>query len=607
MNTMDISHVASLLRPVSSEVFNGRGKLCLSAIYLNKLNCAFDTNINEDLNLSFHIVQTSNAKANLIRDLQFLLDLVQRTISLKIIPDVNDEFNNVNITRFKNIKVLEIHKLDIQNVLGIQKLRSQLQELTCCHSLSCLSDILDKCGGDNSQRYSWNELKKANFSHNRIVELESFDCTLSLNTLDLSHNQLKKILVLNNNFIEDLTGLTALLHLVQLDLSQNCLLDHKMLLSISHLPCLQWLNLQGNPVSFHPHHRSITCNYLNKNSSTLKFVLDNVPLNKTEKTLTGSLYPIFQSCIQSASSNNSSDESTNGSIQERTRKIRNVTIEDDSTVKEEKMSIATPTVSSQHLEIKKQMEHLREEYGESWLYRRSGLLVQDVLGFEKTSVLSSTPYESAIDTYLPNNGQIDTIYDSTQFTTAEGSSALNPSTSNEENFDTIDDSTIFSNTVQEQDDISDASDGEDICSGGEESIYLATNKNESDQVFVVITETHISERDVTTSKEKARWHINTIIGCEKFDNNQDIIKIEFDTLRRDRKQRIYELDPGESETFYNSIQEKINTVQKPVEKKKMYQCMKCSELFPERNKNALLDGPSVTCPNCKSNLVVESV
>lgn len=194
----NIPLIASLLRPVSNEVFSGKGKLCLSASYLNKLNNGIDTHVKDDMSSSFHMVQTSNAKANLIRDLQFLLDLIEKTICLKLNPDLFKDYTTVDIRRFKNIKILEIHKLQINLIVGLQKLRSQLQELTCCHSIECISDVLDKCGGDNSQRYNWSELKRAVFSYNDILELDdSFECTLSLHTLDLSHNRLRKASFIN--------------------------------------------------------------------------------------------------------------------------------------------------------------------------------------------------------------------------------------------------------------------------------------------------------------------------------------------------------------------------------------------------------------------------
>ncbi|KAJ8921662.1 hypothetical protein NQ315_010571 [Exocentrus adspersus] len=637
MNT--ISYVANLLKPVSTEVFTGKGKLCLSTDYLNKLNSAFELNISEENSSSFHRIQTSNKKNNYIRDLQFLLDLVQKTLSLKIIPD-GAVSSGVDISRFKNIKELEIQKININNITGLQKVRPQLQELTCLHSINCLTDVLDKCGGDNSQRYSWNELRRAKFSHNDIVEIDDcVDSMILLQSLDLSHNQINKVdfinqlpnlkylnisynkldkiptfkgqicsrlqvLILKHNFIEELGGLTSLFNLVQLDISHNCLLEHKKLLSVSHLISLQWLNLQGNPISYHPQHRNLSCNYLNKNSSTLKFVLDNIPLSKIEKGLTGSLYPIFQTSNLSLLSS-SSDELSNEALQDKARKIRNVTIEDDNAVKQETPFMATPSTSFQHLELKRQVEQLREEYGESWLYQ-SGILVQDALGLQNPSIVSSTPCHGAVDTVnFENQMKNESTGSFADFETAD---SMLISTEKEDNFQSAnEDPLLFHNVVQTQDDnISDISDGEDICYGGEESIYLVTNVNDQEQVFVVLTKTHISERDVTTGKEKARWHVNTISSCVKLVDDQNIIKIEFDTLRRDRKQRIYEFESTEIQNFYSSLQEEIMDAKKSVAET-IYQCMKCSELFPEHNKNALLEEPSVTCPKCKSNLVVENI
>ncbi|XP_050510865.1 serine/threonine-protein kinase 11-interacting protein [Diabrotica virgifera virgifera] len=641
----EIIHLANILRPTSRDVFSGKGKLCLSANYLNRLNCAIDLNIQEDVN-SFHIVQTSNTKSNLIGDTQFLLDLIKKTASLKLTPDETTEYTEVDITKFRNIRTLEIIKLDVHIVIGLQKLRSQIVELTCSKNLKSISEVLEKCGADNSQPFSWNELKTANFSYNNIVEIDnSFECTLSLNTLDLSHNHLNKanfvnllpnlkhlnisynrlenvpdfkgqirsrlqILVLNNNFIESLNGLTSVSNLQQLDLGHNCLLDHKAFLSISHLVSLQWLNLQGNPLGFHPHHRQLTCNYLNKNASTVKFLLDGVLLNKNEKSLTGSLYPITQT-IQTSLSSTNSLESSVASLHEKPRKIRQVTIEDANVVKEEK-PILTPNSSSQHLEIKRQVEQLRQEYGESWLYRHSGLIVQDVLGFEKATVLSSTPIDTGVLTVQTNN-PVDTTMTS-GFNTANVS-FVTEATSNNETFCTAVDEpvadaehSVFSNGSAE-DEISDVSDGEDIFSGGEDSMFLATNTADNSEVFVIVTESHISERDVINSKEKARWHINTILSCEKCEDKENGFKLEFDTLRRDRKQRIYTLDPEESETFYNSVNSKIsgvaNSQSKTDNKNLSYQCMQCTEVF-QRSKHALLNQPSLNCPKCTSNMVVES-
>lgn len=193
-----LSLVANLLRPVSNDVSKGKGKLCLSTVYLNKLNKAFDEHVPEDLKSSFHLTE---AKASIQIDLQFLLDLVKGTVALKITPDLieDEESNVVNLRRFQNIKILEIHKIDVKNIIGIQKLRSHIEDLTCMYNLHNLGDILNKCGGDFSHNYNWSELKRVNFSHNLIQEIDSsFESTPWLQTLDLSHNQIRNLEIIDH-------------------------------------------------------------------------------------------------------------------------------------------------------------------------------------------------------------------------------------------------------------------------------------------------------------------------------------------------------------------------------------------------------------------------
>lgn len=82
------------------------------------------------------------------------------------------------------------------------------------------------------------------------------------------------MLILRNNFIEDIRELTALVNLCELDLSHNCLLHHDALAPLAYLATLQWLCVEGNPLSFHPLHRSRTARYLHMNTATVRFMLD---------------------------------------------------------------------------------------------------------------------------------------------------------------------------------------------------------------------------------------------------------------------------------------------------------------------------------------------
>lgn len=652
---MDISELVDLLRPASIEVFKGTGKLCLSSNYLQKINNILEENETEDCNSTFNVLQNSMiTSTTLIRDVQFLNDLIKRTKSLKIVPDLESTADPLNIAHFVNLKELDIKDIQIEDVVGLQKIRSQLQEIICIHAVKELANLFKKCGGDNStSQSSWNELKTLRLAHNGITELDdSFDRTPLLNHVDLSHNQIKnvdinqlqslkhlnvsfnllesvpqfrgqicsrlQILILKNNFIEDITGLSTLINLVQLDLGFNCLLDHNSLVSISHLASLQWLNLQGNPLSHHPHHRKKTCNYLNKNTATLIFILDNKPLSKSEKMRTGSLHPMQPPPAIMTTSSNSSDLCTSMSS-ERPRRVRNVTIEDENApdliTTVDKIVEKEKTTSSAHLEIKKQVEQLREEFGTSWLNKHSGLLVQDVLGIEKNEdkqpLLSSTPYESALTSFDSLTETVNEQPITRNVITVEVEIEKNEIESNEKKdepktvstiYESANDASIFKNN--ENDNVSDMSDGEEL--EGEESIFLANIPNENDAVLVVLTQNHISERDSTTGKKRARWHVSHITSCEIVEDPGNIVKLEFNTVKRDKKHRIYELDANEIKNFYYFIQDCMQSVQP--EAKKIYQCMKCSHIFEGVDKIQTIseDKTNIECSKCGSNLVVEN-
>lgn len=263
---------------------------------------------NEGVFNNFQVTKPNNSKSDVFRDLQFIHDFIQKTTLLCLNQFLNDDpfDGNVDITKFRNLRKLEIHRIPIQQVFGIKQFRAQLNELICVKSIKCISDILTECGGDCSNGFVWNELKTINFSynllkniddsleftpwlqnlnlsHNRIVSVNAIKWLPHLKILDLSYNQLNhipnfhvdtlkrlQILILTNNFIEDISGISRFDGLNELDLSENCILDHSALLPLSTLASLRFLNLQGNPLHCHPKHRQATARFLHKNTSTVK-------------------------------------------------------------------------------------------------------------------------------------------------------------------------------------------------------------------------------------------------------------------------------------------------------------------------------------------------
>lgn len=68
-------------------------------------------------------------------------------------------------------------------------------------------------------------------------------------------------------------GLSRLDALCELDLSDNFLLDHSVLMPLGTLIALQMLNLSGNPLACHPKHRQTTAQHLHPNTTSGRVIL----------------------------------------------------------------------------------------------------------------------------------------------------------------------------------------------------------------------------------------------------------------------------------------------------------------------------------------------
>ncbi|XP_063906949.1 serine/threonine-protein kinase 11-interacting protein [Zophobas morio] len=601
METTHICQLASQLRISQHKP----SVLTLSTDTLSSLLSSFT--LIEEQSTSFQVKQPHNFKAELLRDLQYLSNYIQQAKTFKLYwSPCEDPY--LDLTKFKNVLSIEFCKVDVNCVRGLQALRPQLRKIVCQKTCNCLADVLSNCGGDQSHAYCWNELKEASFINNGIVEVDqSLECAPWLHTLDLSHNEITNIealsclhnlkylnlsynklegvpplkgqicsrlqnLILKNNFIEDLAGLRTLTNLWVLDLSNNCLVEHKSLLTLSHLATLQWLNLQNNPLSWHPNHRNRTASYLHTNTASTHFVLNNAALTKSEKHLAGSYHP------HQARGGTFATDSVN-LASDKVRRVRHVVIEEENAVRESRDE-RLPTGQRQYLETKRQIEDLHEKFGESWLNSQSGLL--DVLGLEGIAVgLSTSPYEADFTIY---SGDFTSHKDEVE--KAEEVEVDDENINEEYNeVDTPD-------VSMEEPDVE------------EESIYLATVKNETEPVLLVVGQTHLSERECSTSNERDKWHVDSILSCEIIDEGVTV-QMDFETMRKDRKQRIYVFE-DEIEAFVARVKNKINSRTPKKEDDVKYQCMKCSTVFAKLKNGSILEEEAVVkCPNCDSTLVVE--
>ncbi|KAF5294294.1 hypothetical protein FQA39_LY13438 [Lamprigera yunnana] len=318
-----------LLRENGDKLLDASSKLTLPASLLFNLNKSFVDiwNQRQMFNQNFHVVDSNQM------ELDLMYDFIQKTLALKMLPD-NAFWNNeklLDIKIFKNLRLLEVQRLSFNLIKGLHSLRTQLRYLICIRSLHTIKEVLQDCGADNSEGYVWNELKEAVFSYNSLDSLDhSLEYAPLLHTLDLSHNHIHnaqllnclpnlrhinlsynqlenipalsgelcthlRVLVVCNNFIEDIQELAVLVNLNELDLSNNCLLEHSCLLPLANLPMLKSLKLSGNPLSYHPRHRMNTAYYLHFNIGNNKFLLENKTLSKGERQSIGSVRYVLAS------------------------------------------------------------------------------------------------------------------------------------------------------------------------------------------------------------------------------------------------------------------------------------------------------------------------
>ncbi|XP_029302086.1 LOW QUALITY PROTEIN: serine/threonine-protein kinase 11-interacting protein [Cottoperca gobio] len=316
-----VHSLATLLRNDGDLVLDGSSTLTLPAACLQQLTRLFEQYLlSRSQQHGFLALPSHPADTASLLQLQFLFDVLQKTISLKLINPPGVRLQSVvKIFPFKSLKYLELKRIPPHCLEGLRGVYSQLEVFTCSKSLSSLEELLSLCGGDLSSALPWLELHTLNFSYNSIVCLDQSLSLLNvLKSLDLSHNKIQELaeflkplselehlnlgynclqraptlglsaraklltLVLRNNELETINGVEQLSSLQHLDLAYNLLLEHSQLAPLSLLHCLNTLYLEGNPLYFQKTHRTSTVRHLSPKAANQKLKLDGTTLSYSE-------------------------------------------------------------------------------------------------------------------------------------------------------------------------------------------------------------------------------------------------------------------------------------------------------------------------------------
>lgn len=452
--------LAGLLRESGDVVLSGCSTLSLLTVTLQQLNHVFELYLGPwgPGQTGFVALPSHPTDSPVILQLQFLFDVLQKTLSLKLVHVPGPGLPGpIKIFPFKSLRQLELRGVPVHCLHGLRGIYSQLETLICSRSIQTLEELLSACGGDLCSALPWLALLSADFSYNALTALDSSLRLLSaLRFLNLSHNQLQGCkdflmdlselyhldisynhlclvprigpsgatlgtLILRGNELQGLHGLEQLRKLRHLDVAYNLLEEHRALSPLCLLAELRKLYLEGNPLWFHPAHRAATAQYLSPRArgAASGFLLDGKVLLLTDfQTSTSSEAPTpswpVGSTTETSGGVDLSDSLSSGGIvaQPPIRKlkgrvrVRRASISEPSDTDPEPR---TPDPSpagrfvQQHRELEL-MNSFREQFGRDWLQYRNHLETSGIpaLASSKTPALSTLPPDTPSPEPVPS-------------------------------------------------------------------------------------------------------------------------------------------------------------------------------------------------------------
>lgn len=240
MVSQEIKELIEFLRFNGGAVINGHKKFSVTPFILKDINKIIHS-IKDDLfkpNISTTSLIHKYSNSN---DLLFLYEFIKKTPKLKISHTVTCCNFDIDISDFTNLKYLEVYKVNVAHIKGIQLLRENLEMIICTRCLDKIGDILLKEDATNNA-FMWSKLRHVvlarnglvsldnsfihtpwlqyvDISYNHLCDLQPLACLCNLTYLNASFNNLirvpilnefstskLKVLILRNNYITDITG-----------------------------------------------------------------------------------------------------------------------------------------------------------------------------------------------------------------------------------------------------------------------------------------------------------------------------------------------------------------------------------------------------------------
>ncbi|XP_077176951.1 serine/threonine-protein kinase 11-interacting protein isoform X2 [Paroedura picta] len=651
---MMLHSLAQLLQDSGDLVLDGTSTLTLFTSTLHYLTQIFEQHlIPRNQNHGFIALSSHPAETSTILQAQFLFDVLQKTLSLKLIHDPDCPLPPVvKISPFKSLRRLELKCVPVHCLRGLRFIYSQLEALTCSKCVNSLEEIISACGGDLSSALPWLELQTVNFSYNSISNLDdSLQLLNALKALDLSHNLLQDCahyltvlteleylnvaynflprmpalglhsraklvaLILRYNQLDSINGVEQLSSLQHLDVAYNLLLEHALLAPLSLLHNLRRLHLEGNPLWFDQNHRQATMLQLSPRAISCDFFLDGEVLStsdlrhlsKLDQRVVRPLYTpasekaltdrsaLESSCAADQSDSPSAGESRTASLppQKKTKgkvRVRRASISEPSDTEHEHAALPLSAgVVRQHQAEMERMDSFRDRFGAHWLQYRRHLEA----GQTGPSTPSGSPTTDSLGSSAETSEQINsTVAEQEIDDAARGKELELPHAEAVPAAEETDCSASMEESEEEE------RPEADLCQPLLVSQIEGDGDPDPDWIFLRITAQHVMEVELKAAKIVHRLEVQNLQKIEtseilwrRLDRERvfPVLTLHFNYICKDRQKRRYVVLDNHPEL---RVQELLRVLKPTIEEN------------GKKGRNQVGGGPKLQCLKCTQEFAV---
>lgn len=131
--------------------------------------------------------------------------------------------------------------------------------------------------------------------------------------------------------------------------------------------------------------------------------------------------------------------------------------------------------------------------------------------------------------------------------------------------------------------------------------YIVTNESNQIKLFLVISDKSIREKNAMTARRINRWNIDMLESCERI--KLDTIRIRFDTLKKDKKERTFRMEPKECQELDEYLRNILSNRSLSEMNQVVFRCIGCNAKFSRErpfrsNRHGELFNNDPLCPFC---------